>query len=160
MLKNTVSTLIALWLSAYALKAQTTFTISTVIGNGTGSDTGDGGPGVSATINAPGGLAFDAAGNLYISEQSGNRVRRVAPNGIITTVAGNGTAGSSGDGGPATAAELNTPTRVSIDSSGNLYIADYGNNRIRKVTNGIITTIAGNGTAGFSGDNPYFFTNW
>ena len=82
-----------------------------------------------------------------------NRIRKVGTNGIITTVAGNGTHGYSGDGGAATNAELYDPSGVAVDATGNLFIADYGNNRIRKVgTNGIITTVAGNGTDGYSGD--------
>ena len=81
-----------------------------------------------------------------------NRVRKVS-NDVITTVAGNGTRGFSGDNGPATSAQLYGPSGVAVDSAGNLYIADSGNNRIRKVSNGVITTVAGNGTGGFSGDN-------
>ena len=95
---------------------------------------------------------MDSAGNLYIADSGNNRIRKVS-NGVITTVAGNGTAGFSGDNGPATSAQLNYPQGVAVDSAGNLYIADTGNNRIRKVSNGVITTVAGNGTAGFSGDN-------
>jgi sugar lactone lactonase YvrE len=94
----------------------------------------------------------DAAGNLYIADFGDNRVRKVS-NGVITTVAGNGTQGFSGDNGPATSAQLFTPAGVAVDSAGNLYIADKGNNRIRKVSNGMITTVAGNGTQGFGGDN-------
>ena len=94
---------------------------------------------------------MDSAGNLYIADTGNNRIRKVS-NGVITTVAGNGTAGFSGDNGPATSAQLYDPAGVAVDSAGNLYIADTGNNRIRKVSNGVITTVAGNGTAGFSGD--------
>ena len=99
---------------------------------------------------------MDSAGNLYIADSGNNRIRKVtAGSGIITTIAGNGTAGFSGDNGPAAAAELNDPAAVAVDSAGNVYIADLNNNRIRKVTvgSGVITTIAGNGTAGYSGDN-------
>ena len=94
---------------------------------------------------------MDSAGNLYIADAGNARVREVS-NGVITTVAGKGTYGYSGDGGPATSAGLYGVTGVAVDSAGNLYIAESGDNRIRKVSNGVITTIAGNGTAGFSGD--------
>jgi hypothetical protein len=101
-------------------------------------------------------VAVDAAGNLYIADSGNNRIRKVtASSGIITTIAGNGTAGFSGDNGPAGNAELHNPTAVALDNLGNLYIADSGNNRIRKMTlgSGMITTVAGNGSAGYSGDN-------
>ena len=88
---------------------------------------------------------MDSAGNLYIADTGNDRIRKVS-NGVITTVAGNGTSGFSGDNGPATSAQLNHPHGVAVDSAGNLYIADTGNNRIRKVSNGVITTVAGNGT--------------
>jgi uncharacterized protein (TIGR03437 family) len=94
----------------------------------------------------------DAAGNLYIADTGNSRIRKVS-NGIITTVAGNGGYGFSGDNGPATSAQLYDPYGVAVDSAGNLYIADTLNGRVRKVSNGVITTIAGNGTYGFSGDN-------
>ena len=127
--------------------------ISTVAGNGSPTPTfgGDNGPATSAQLNNPQGIAVDAAGNLYIAELGADRIRKVS-NGIITTVAGNGTEGSAGDNGPATAAQLCNPYSVAVDSAGALYIADFCNARIRKVTNGTISTIAGNGTGGFSGD--------
>ena len=106
---------------------------------------GDNGPATSAELNYPDGVAVDSAGNLYIADTCNNRIRKVS-NGVITTVAGNGTPGFSGDNGPATSAQLNYPDGVAVDSAGNLYIADTGNNRIRKVSNGVITTVAGNGT--------------
>ena len=132
-------------------------TITTVAGNGTRGYTGDGGGATSAEIDFPGGLALDAAGNLLISSgDDGNgdlsAIRKVAPNGMITTVAGNGIPGYSGDGGPAVNATVNLPTGLAIAPNGDLYFADQLNHRIRKISNGIITTIAGNGTAGFSGD--------
>src|SRR5208282_1977444 len=104
-----------------------------------------------AQLGGPQGIAFDSSGNLYIAEAD-NRVRKVS-NGVITTVAGNGTPGFSGDNGPAAAAQLNLPQSVAVDSAGNLYIAEKLNYRVREVSNGIITTVAGVGTAGFSGDN-------
>jgi len=128
-------------------------TISTFAGNGTAGYSGDGDAATSAEINTPKGLAVDASGNIYIADEANNRIRKVNTSGIISTVAGNGTAGYSGDGGAATSAEINSPYGVAIDASGNLYIADEANNRIRMVnTSGTISTIAGNGTAGFSGD--------
>ena len=117
---------------------------------------GDNGPAVKAELNNPAGVAVDTAGNLYIADSGNNRIRKVtAGSGIITTIVGNGSAGYSGDNGPAVNAELNDPTAVVVDTAGNLYIADYKNNRVRKFTvgTGIITTIAGDGTAGYSGDN-------
>jgi uncharacterized protein (TIGR03437 family) len=133
-------------------------TITTVAGNGNQGFSGDGGPAISASLNfnsseygEGGGVAVDSAGNLYIADTSNNRIRMVS-RGIITTVAGNGTQGFSGDRGPAIRAHLNTPEGVAIDSDGNLYIADTDNGVIRKVSNGIITTVAGNGEYGYSGD--------
>ncbi len=125
--------------------------ITTVAGNGTQGFSGDGGPATNAQLYYPGSVAVDSAGNLYIADSDNFRIRKVS-NGVITTVAGNGTFGSSGDGGPATSAEL-IPYGVAVDSGGNLYIADGFNHRIRKVSNGVITTVAGDGVPGFSGDN-------
>ena len=126
--------------------------LTLVAGNGTPGFSGDNGPATSAQLNGPAGVAVDSAGNLYIADTGNHRIRKVS-NGVITTVAGNGTPGFSGDNGPATSAQLYNPVGVAVDSAGNLYIADAGNNRIRKVSNGVITTVAGNGTCGFSGDN-------
>jgi len=128
-------------------------TITTVAGNGQRGYSGDGGPATAASLNGPAGVAVDAAGNLYIADYSNNRIRKVTPGGTITTVAGNGVRQYSGDGGPATAASLSSPSGVAVDAAGNLYIADNGNIRIRKVTpGGTITTVAGNGVQGYSGD--------
>lgn len=127
--------------------------ISTYAGNGNGGYGGDGGPATNASIHQPFGLALDSAGNLYFADYANNRIRCVYRNGTIATVAGNGKLGSSGDAGPATSAELNGPYDVAVDSSGDIFIADYGNNKIREVTtNGIINTIAGTGAVGWSGD--------
>jgi sugar lactone lactonase YvrE len=130
----------------------TTGIISTVVGNGTLGFSGDGGPATSASLNYPWGVAFDSSGNLFIADAENNRIRRVdASTGFITTVAGSG---GGGDGGPATSASLNWPCDVALDGSGNLFVADSDDNRIRRVdaSTGIITTVAGNGTYGFSGD--------
>ena len=142
--------------------------ITTVAGNGSSVNSGDNGPALSAGLGNMHGLAADSAGNLYIADVGslasdpivfmlpGSQVIRKVSNGLITTVAGNGTAGFSGDNGPATSAQLNSVFQslsVGVDSAGSVYIADSGNNRIRKVSNGVITTVAGNGTTGFSGDN-------
>ena len=128
--------------------------ISTVVGNGTKTFSGDGGPATSASLNFPRGVFVDGSGNIYIADTSNQRIRKVdASADTITTVAGNGTAGFSGDDGPATSASLNNPFSVFVDGSGNIYIGDASNHRIRKVdTSGSISTVAGNGIAGFSGD--------
>jgi hypothetical protein len=127
--------------------------ISTFAGTfGTPGSSGDGGSATSAEIY-PWGVAADASGNVYIADYGNHKIRKVNSSGIISTFAGNGTAGYSGDGGSATSAKLNSPMGVTVDASGNVYIADGGNNVIRKInTSGIISTIAGNGTAGFAGD--------
>jgi trimeric autotransporter adhesin len=128
-------------------------TITTVGGNGSANYTGDGGLATQASINTAVYVATDLFGNLYIADQNNNRVRKVDSKGIITTVAGNGVANYNGDGGPATQASLNSPTGVCTDAAGNLFIADVGNYRIRKVdTSGNITTVAGNGIEAYSGD--------
>ncbi|HXN22335.1 MAG TPA: hypothetical protein VOA41_06285 [Candidatus Dormibacteraeota bacterium] len=129
--------------------------ITTVAGNGGNDFSGDGGAATSASLNYPRSVAVDASNNLYIADTTNSRIRRVdAATGIITTVAGNGTPDFSGDGVPATAASLNYPTGVVVDTARNLYIADFRNHRIRRVdaATGIITTVAGNGAQSFSGD--------
>src|ERR1700741_2911147 len=142
--------LLALCLTGCLANAQIIYTYA---GNGTGGYSGDGGQAVNAKFNNVYGLALDATGNLYFSDNGNHRIRKVDPTGIISTIAGNGTAGFSGDGGQASAGELHWPGSLSIDASGNLYVYDSGNNRVRKITTaGIINTIIGNGTAGFSGD--------
>jgi uncharacterized protein (TIGR03437 family) len=129
-------------------------TITTVAGTGRSGLDGDGGPATQASLHGPTFLAFDAAGNLYIADSRNHKVRKVTPGGIISTVAGNGRASYSGDGGPATEATLQQPTGLAFDAAGNLYIADTNNNRIRKVeaSDGTISTFGGNGFPGFSGD--------
>jgi RHS repeat-associated protein len=127
--------------------------ITTVAGNGIQGSSGDGGQAIEAQLASPWGVAIGSDGNLYIADPASNRVRRVGPDGIITTVAGTGISGYSGDGGPNMEARLNYPYGVSIGSDGSLYISDNGNNRVRRIgLDGIITTVAGNRTGGFSGD--------
>ena len=127
--------------------------LTTIAGTGVPGDSGDGGPATSAQVNSPAGMAVDASGNVYISESTGNRVRKIGPERTIQTVAGTGVAGYSGDGGPAAAAQINTPNGVSLDAAGALYIADTNNYVIRKVApNGTITSVAGNGKLGYGGD--------
>jgi len=133
-------------------KVDTSGTISTVAGNGIQGFGGDGGPAVDAQLNRPTGVAVDSAGNLYIADSDNDRVRKVDTSGTISTAAGNGIFGFSGDGGPAVSAELNFPTSLAA-SGRNLYIADVANDRIRKVdSSGKISTVAGNGIQGFGGD--------
>jgi uncharacterized protein (TIGR03437 family) len=127
-------------------------TITTYAGTGVQGFSGDGGPATAAELNNPTWVTADGSGNLYVSDQFNQRVRVINSSGTITTVAGNGNAGFAGDGGPATAASLNYPGGTVLDASGALYIVDPTNNRVRKVTGGTITTIAGNGTAGYNGD--------
>ena len=120
--------------------------ITTIAGVGRWGFSGDDGPAVEAHLSGPGDLALDAAGNLFIADAGNNRIRRVDSSGIITTIAGTGERGFSGDGGPAVAAQLDDPRGVAVDAAGNLYIADHDNHRIRKVDpSGTITTIAGTG---------------
>ncbi len=134
-------------------KVTTSGIISTVAGGAIAGFSGDGGDATAAELFDPTGVAIDATGNLYISDSFNSRIRKVNTLGIITTFAGNGTSGYSGDGGPATAAELMFTDEITFDAAGNLYIADYQGNRIRKVnTAGIISTVAGNGTAAYGGD--------
>jgi hypothetical protein len=125
--------------------------IATIAG-GASVSFGDNGPATSAALYQPGGVAVDASGNVYIADTFDNAIRKVS-NGVITTFAGNGTFGYSGDNGPATSAALNEPYGVAVDASGNVYIADTNNTVIRKVSGGVITTFAGNGRYGYSGDS-------
>jgi uncharacterized protein (TIGR03437 family) len=134
-------------------KVSTMGIITTIAGNGTPGFSGDGGPATSAQLYGPTSVAIDGSGNVFISDSLNLRIRRVMPDGTITTYAGNGVWGYSGDGGPAVSASLTNPWGISTDLSGNLYVADNNNNVVRKITRtGVITTAAGNGNAGFSGD--------
>ncbi len=127
--------------------------INTVAGDGVLGYSGDGGAATASEFNEAWDLCFDANGNMCISDFGNNIVRIVNTSGIINTIAGNGSAGFYGDSGPATAAELTQAASVAFDGAGNYYIADWGNNRIRKVnSSGTISTFAGTGTGNFSGD--------
>ncbi|MBV8632642.1 MAG: Ig-like domain repeat protein [Silvibacterium sp.] len=127
--------------------------VSAVAGNGVAGYNGDGIYATTAQLSNPEEIFTDGFGNLYIADTANARIRKVDTSGIISTVAGNGTAGYNGDGIPATTAELGYPVGVALDTAGNLYIADSNNQRIREVsTTGTISTIAGNGTAGYNGD--------
>jgi sugar lactone lactonase YvrE len=127
--------------------------ITTFAGSGVLGDSGDGGPATAAAIGEVHGLAADASGNVYLADYTHHRVRRVDAAGVISTLAGTGSADYSGDGGPAVAAALSSPVGLALDGSGGLLIADAGNNRVRRVdAAGIITTMAGTGSAGYSGD--------
>ncbi len=138
-------------------KVSSTGIISTIVGNGAGGYSGDGGPATAATIDYPRGIAFDNFGNFYIADWNNKVIRKINSSGIISTIAGTGTAGYSGDGGPATAAQINGPTGMAVDYDGsggvNIYFADELNAVIRKINAaGIISTIVGTGVQGYNGD--------
>ena len=136
-----------------SVPAAPTYRIDTIAGTGAFGFSGDDGPAIIALLSGPRGVALDNAGNIYIGDRNNERVRRVGSDGIITTFAGTGVNGFSGDSGPATQAQLAVPRGVAVDGLGNVYIADLGNFRVRRVdTNGIITTFAGTGVNAFSGD--------
>jgi hypothetical protein len=127
--------------------------IQTIAGLGGAAFSGDGGPAIAASLNVAVDVSVDSNGNLFIADQYNHRIREITPDGTITTIAGTGAPGFSGDGGPATSAQLNTPTGVHADGAGNIFIGDTGNQRIRKIDpSGTITTVAGNGVTGYSGD--------
>src|SRR5207248_959171 len=137
--------------------------ITTVAGNAKIAFSGDGGPATAASLTYPSNVAVDAAGNLYIADSGNNRIRKVTSNGIISTVAGNGTTDFNGDG-IAVSASLFNPGGLAVDKSGALLISDTYNERVRKLTSDVrITTIAGTGRASYNGDNipaisAYFFS--
>jgi hypothetical protein len=125
---------------------------SRVAGSG-GTLANDGGQAIAAAIGRVTAMAFDSGGSLYFTDSQNHRVRRIAPSGIITTLAGNGTAGFSGDGGLATSAQVNSPEGIAVDAVRNVYFCDAANHRVRRISpDGIIRTVAGTGTAAFSGD--------
>jgi len=143
------------------LPDDTAGTVTTLAGTGARAFGGDEGPGTQAKLDLPSSVVVDTQGDIIISDQANYRLRLLEPTGIIHTICGNGTAGYAGDGGPATAAELNGPkgqsaapaSRIAIDSHNRIYIADTGNHRVRLIDElGNITTVAGNGTEGYSGD--------
>jgi uncharacterized protein (TIGR03437 family) len=135
------------------VQAQAPGIIGTVAGNGIPSYSGDGGPAAKAQLNTPTGVAVDDAGNIFIADTLNQRIRKISPAGMITTIAGNGSQGYSGDGGPAINAQLSWPSSVAVDRAGNVFIADLQNYLIRKVSPaGIITSVAGNHVQGYSGD--------
>ncbi|WP_455432278.1 NHL domain-containing protein [Streptomyces pratensis] len=126
--------------------------ISTVAGTGVAGYRGDDGPAVAALLNCPRQMAVDGADALYVTDSSNHRIRKIAADGKITTVAGTGIAGFLGDGGPATAARLNLPLGIAVDSSGIVYFSDYNNHRVRKITtDGKISTVAGTGAPAYRG---------
>ena len=127
--------------------------VSSVAGTGVAGNSGDGGLATDAQLNDVRAIAVDKQGNLFIADYAYNIIRKVDTNGIITTVAGNGTAGYSGDGGSALQAMISGPRGLVVDAAGNLFISDYDNGVVRKVTPaGVISTVAGTGVAGYSGD--------
>lgn len=128
--------------------------LSTIGGNGANGFSGDGGPAINASFGYPAGLSVTSAGDVFVADYNNNRIRKINAMGIVTTVVGNGTAGFSGDGSSAINASVNFPTGVFVDLNGNIFIADRGNNRIRKVTvsDGNINTVAGSGVFGYGGD--------
>jgi sugar lactone lactonase YvrE len=143
-------------LYAQIRKISTSGIITTIAGNGSPGFSGDGGPAISAQLNTPNGITIDGSGNLYIAEGANHRIRKVTATGTISTIAGTLTSGFSGDGSLATSAEINNPSDVKLDMTGNIYIADNGNKRIRRIDpSGIINTIAGTGGSGFTGDGGF-----
>jgi sugar lactone lactonase YvrE len=137
----------------HEILAQNIYTIAGIDIGGVGGFSGDGGPAINAQLSFPKAVVADASGNIYIADYSNNRIRKINTAGTISTIAGTGVAGFSGDGSSAVNAQLSAPIGVAVDALGNVYIADYNNNRIRKVnTSGIISTFAGSGAVGTNGD--------
>lgn len=155
---NTVTKTLPVLIAAALLYAPaaapaSTNTVVTVGGTGVAGSSGDGGPVIAATFNAPRAMARLSDGTVLVVDTGNNKIRAIAPNGVVTTAVGTGASGSSGDGGAATAAQLNGPRDVAVAPDGSTYyIADYSNHRIRKVSGGTITTVVGNGTASSTGD--------
>ncbi len=144
--------------NAYRVLKVSSNIITSIAGTGTATVSGDNGPATSATMKEPFSCQVDSSGNVYVADRGGNNIRKITSStGIITTYAGSatGSSGSTGDSGAATSALLNTPYSIAIDASNNLFIADYSNNKIRKVaaSTGIISTVVGTGTASYSGDS-------
>ena len=134
-------------------KVDVSGTVSTIAGTGLQGTSGDGGPAIDAQLFNPSGIAIDADGNILVASTFGHCVRKIDRAGTITTIAGTGEQGSSGDGGPATEAQLDRPNAIAVDSEGNAYVAEYGSHRVRKIdTAGIITAFAGSGVKGHGGD--------
>ena len=135
-------------------RVRPTGALSRLAGTGASGFAGDGGPAVEAKLASPYGVAVDGSGNVYIADTNNSRIRKVAADGKITTLAGTGCCGYSGDGGPAAGAQLSNPFAVALDGAGNVFVADSSNQRIRRIgVDGIISTVAGNGSSGFSGDS-------
>jgi len=152
-MKKYLSVLFCITLIIFAAVHSQGQIITTYAGDHVGGDAGDGGPATSAELHQDAAIALDAAGNLYIADFGNNKVRKVSAAGIISTIAGTGTAGYSGDGGQATDAKLYHMAGIAVDNAGNVYIADSWNNAVRKVnTSGIITTVAGNTSPGYTGN--------
>src|ERR1041385_4325607 len=142
---------IAEWSNHRVRKVDTSGVITTIAGIGIAGFGGDGGPATQAALNSPEGVAVDSAGNVYIADSFNNRIRKVDTSGTITTIAGTGEPRYTGEG-VATQVGLNDPSGIAIDRSGNIYIADNSSHRVRKLSGDTISTIAGTGIAGFSGD--------
>jgi trimeric autotransporter adhesin len=144
---------VALPLSGVVREVTPSGSVSTIAGNPNADSVGDGGPAIDAQLSTPEAVAVDAHGDLCIADYGNSRVRKVSASGMITTFAGTGTSGFSGDGGPATSAQLGGPVGLAVDSAGNVYISEYLNNRVRKVDgDGTITTVVGNGGCCDTGD--------
>ncbi|MCW3122136.1 MAG: repeat containing protein [Flavipsychrobacter sp.] len=151
-MKKTYRSSIVLMLIVTASNLLQAQTISTFAGTGVSGSTGDGGSATLARLNTPNGIAVDGAGNVYFTDVNNHKVRKISTSGIITTIAGTGVSGYNGDGIAATAAQLQNPFDLAIDKSGDLYIGDVNANRVRKISGGIISTVAGDGVAAWSGD--------
>src|SRR5690242_4075900 len=142
--------LLLLLLAACPARPDVTYLIDTAAGSDL---VGDNGPAVSAQLTNARGIAVDRQGYLYIADTDNHRIRKITPAGIISTLAGTGHPGYSGDGGRADMAQLDSPYGLAVDNSGNVYVADFGNQRVRRISaDGVITTLAGTGQKGATGD--------